>query len=1284
MMDPSLNRLVALIEHTAFDSSSDVFPFDALFGQLPPPLTEAFLLHAAAAPRIPRRLQWEAATVSAWQSVGRFDDEYLTRAEALPSIVTEGYVVHRVIAHALRGRARMEYLRASRWSERDRGALVRGAREDLDLAVAEIAQHGLPRTQLFAALVSAGNAWRMPPNANAAEAIARYQRATQLGTRNPEERARLAKCHADGLVARGEPGDFDRAIALLQESLQVRRNGPLESATLIALAEAERSKRREQSVADCEHVHRILLAAQRSDRGVNAGAIAAMHMEILGAWLRHAPGAQVPLGALDEIVDRVPALRERVEFARVGGIFEPRSLIASVKRLMHPALLACQDVLRRIEEQTPLGRETPIEMLQNLPPGKVEEIESHIRRLFIGSDPDQMVTLAERLRVAPTDEATPGRLVARARTLARLALFGRTARHAVETAARDAEQSLGAVEEPAVRALLLLELASTWAPKDLAHPIKDFAEGARLCEVAVDAAKSDEHLQLDALLRLARSNHHRVDGDLLGHRERAMELYADIIRRAPALGDSAALSSAQQNLAALATTGGTGTLADRTAEAQERGDAADRLGNPMAMANRAWDLTTLSCREEGARGAELLRQALALFAKVPMDRLSESERLNVRQNRTVAETHALQVDGRLAEAAQRWRDWLEEPEVQRRPDLVARGRHNLGDLLVRRPDTVEEGIRSLESALRDRPLDQAPREHWETSLSIAMALGPMLAGVRPWTVRMSRRDGRRRAIVAARSAVKAGRRLGLGEELAHAGRHVCQLALISESHDDFESLMEEGWRAISDSLPCMLGDTEAERNETDLAELAAIRVFRSRCERSATDLAVGQAGVLRGEAANAVLGWMERAMLPQQRRLAARFAKPTWCDAERWRSWGALLDEQRPLAISGWVEAARREHPDFLEPSGDPGDTEKWLQASPTRAVIALLPTRDGVLAALQNVEDGIQVILRPRPTLPVSPADLPGVLAKLFGSTEAASRIEQATTVARVELIEPLLALATTAVSYARIAVGADLRWLPPSALLPDAVLHVAPSIRTPRPAATAPGTVTKRVVLIAADPHEDLGNGIAEVGRLSNEFATAARVTTALGKGARWGRSLGVAADGLVDRSPSPDALFELAEAADIVVVLAHGRVIESDGPAIELMDASGKVAPLSARSIASRPTAFAGRHIVLLSCEAGFVEATPHRLGLLLGELLACGAASVTAASWAVPLESALTVGRFVVNALLNGREPEEGLKAAIAQLLVDGAEGGAPLGRRVDAADRRATRFAAARAWVTWRP
>jgi hypothetical protein len=1281
-MDRPLRELIAFIEGYRFDRHSGVYPFDGLFARVPQSQVEGYIMLDAAAPRVPRRLVWEAAMVSALHILGRRDEVYLARAEALPSLAEEGYITHRVIAHTLRGRARMEHVRTDPSSRREADALMRGAREDLDHAVALVEQHFLPREDLIATLISAGNAWRTPPAADLEEAISRYEHAARLGPTDRNEQARLAKCFADGLIERRKPGDLDRAIVLLEESLKVRKRGPFESETLLSLAKAERDRRADRTMHDCEHVHRILLAAQRKDRLGNGDAIAQMRVEVLAAWLQLHPGASDPLRALDDIAATQPSLGAAVAFAKVGGVATPKSFWASFVRLLHPALRACVDVLVLVDDQLPMARVASSGMLRGLTPGMLDELEKLIRNESIANDPERLAAKVIELGDAPKDEETPGRLVARARILARLSLFRRAARTAVAEAAREAEVAIAMVEDPIVCGSLLLHLASVWGPVDLAHPVQDFVEAARLCERAVAAAEGDAHVHIDALLHLARATQHRTDGDLRAHLDHAEAIYEDIIRRAPGLGAAPTLASARQNLAALATARGAGVQDDRREAASVHQGATADLGNVMGDVNRAWDLTQMAARRGPIAGAEFLRQALALYERVPLAQLSENERINTQHLRAVAESLALEFEGRHMEAVHCWRERLDNPDVKCRPDLLARTRHNLGDLLVRYPATVDEGLRALESALECRTLERTPREHWETNLSIVMGLGPMLARELPWAVRMSSRDAHRRAVSAARGAVLAGRRLGLGEELALAGQHLCQLALLSEQNAEFEAQMEEGWRAMSDALPCMIEDEKAALAESRLAEAAALRMFRGRCQRDVVGLLNERIEVLHGESATAVYTWAERAMLPQQRRLAARFARPLWCNDEGWRAWNALLDTRDPLAIARWVERARVEHPDFLNSDGDTKTTIEWLASSPARGTIALLPTREGVLAVVETAT-GVHAVLLPPPPSAVPPEELPRLLAELPDSPEAARQVEGAASQAHETLIKPLCALVGTPLEHVRIAIGARLRWLPPSALLPGATVHVSPSIRFPKQT-TIGASSTMRVALLGADPEENLGHGIAELGRLSQELASSARVTTALGKGPRWGRALGVPAEGLVDHPPSPETFFKMADGADVLVLLAHGHVIDADGPAIAFMNERGDVTRLVARGIAARASLLAGRHLVLLSCEAGFVDAAPHRLGLLLGELLACGPASVTAASWAVPLDSALSVARFVIHALLRGREPEEGLKQAIDQQLSGNAGSGPLLGRRLDPVDRKAMQVAAARAWITWRP
>lgn len=1277
-MDQPLRHLISLIDRDTFNGSTPCYPFDGLFVRMPPDLLGGLLMHDAASPRVPRRLVWEVAMVSALQMSGRRDETYLARAEALPSLADGSYIIQRVIAHALRGRARMEL--APQSSGPSAVTRVKGAREDLDFVVGLIEQHRLPRPSLFATLVSAGNAWRTDPMPSAEEAIARYERAQRIGSEEPYERARLAKCHADGLIARGEPADFDRAVPLLKESLKVRKGSHLESETLRSLARAERGRRGDRTAADCESVHRILLEAERKDVLGNAEGFASDRADLLAAWLRHDPAAAYPKRALDEIGERWPSLRHRVAFARVGGaaVDKEHLATASVNLLNHPAMCACLDAMMRLGEQPPPSRTLPW-----MSSARAAAMEEFLQEYSRANDPDRLLAMAAELRDAPADEATPGRLVGLTRTLARLALFGCATREEVALAAREAEEALEGLKLNPLRAFLLLQLGGAWGPVDLAHPLRDFAEAARLYARAVAAAEEDHLLHLDACLFLARATQHRTDGNLSEHRAYAEKLYEDILRRAPALGADVTMASALQNLAALRGTMGTGAWEDRHEEAVSSDRDAAALGNVMGEANHAWELTLRAVRRGPVDGAEPLRQALALYARLPMEQLTRSERLNVEHLRTVADALVLEFSGDHDAAVRLWRDRLKIPEVQLRPDLLARTWHNLGDRLVRSAATAEEGLAALKTALAGRSLQTAPREHWETNLSMVIGLMPMLTGEHPWSVNISQREGYRRAVGAARAAVDAGRRLGLGEELARAGQYLCQLALLSEHDDEFEKLMEKGWHAVSDALPCMIDDEAAAHAEARLAESAALRVYGMRAQRAVVGMLREQTEVLHGEAAAAVRVWIDRAMLPQQRRLAARFAKPAWCDDTRWREWGQKLKDRNPLAIAQWVEATRAEHPDFLAPDADHDRGARWLAGAPGRGMIALLPTARGVLALLETAR-GVYATRLPAPELPVPAEKLPALLSELLSSTEAVQQLERVCARVRTALIDPLRALAGAPLTHVRLSLGDALRWLPPSALVPDAALYVAPSPSFLRRTA-AEARAVQRVALLAADAKEDLEDGVDKIASLSQQLGSAVSVSTALGRGARWGRALGVRAEGLLERPPSPETLLDLAADSDVVVLLAHGRVIEQQGPAIELMRGDGQVSRLDAGAIAARPEAFAGCHVVLLACEAGFVEATPHRLGLLLGEILACGPASVTAALWAVPLPQALTVCRYVVHALCAGRAPEEGLKEAVDRMLRgDGGEEGPLLGRRITEADLTARRTAAARAWVTWRP
>jgi hypothetical protein len=479
-MNTGLQQLELLIARTSFNPQQMVYPFDGLFLRLPPPLVEAYVLHEAI-PRVPRRLVIEAAIVTARHVLGQRDQTYLARAEALPSLAAPDSVIERVAAHVLRGRARMEHAREGRPSPGQVGEIVRGAREDLDLAIALIEQHRLPPAALYATLVSAGNAWRTAPHASPEEAISRYERAQAIGSSDRDERARLAKCHADGLIGRGRPDDFDLAAKFLRSSLKVRRSGPFESETLISLAQAERGRRGERTPEDCDFVHKLLLDAERTAPRENVEFIARERVDVLAAWVKLRPDATEAHRELDRIAATWPSLVSAATFAHAGGSLDQGALVDRIMDSQHPALWACLKS-RLLVDPDAVGSGGSTGVPLRIDPQTSREAQAFHRGRSIANDPQRLATVANDLRDAANDDATPGRLVARAHVLARLVLLGRASVTEVVKASQEAETTLDSVGRAEPRIHLLLHLASVWSPSDLAHPVRDYAEAGRLCE----------------------------------------------------------------------------------------------------------------------------------------------------------------------------------------------------------------------------------------------------------------------------------------------------------------------------------------------------------------------------------------------------------------------------------------------------------------------------------------------------------------------------------------------------------------------------------------------------------------------------------------------------------------------------------------------------------------------------------------------------------------------------------------------------------------------------------
>jgi hypothetical protein len=257
-----------------------------------------------------------------------------------------------------------------------------------------------------------------------------------------------------------------------------------------------------------------------------------------------------------------------------------------------------------------------------------------------------------------------------------------------------------------------------------------------------------------------------------------------------------------------------------------------------------------------------------------------------------------------------------------------------------------------------------------------------------------------------------------------------------EEADAFKSLMEEGWRALSDALPCMLDDEESALNESRLATAAASRMFHAFESRDVVGLLRPRMPTLRESAACSVREWVERAMLPQQRRLAARFARPVWCDDAMWASWCRVLDAKDPLAIADWIERARIDHSEFLAPEGSAAATASWLREGTGRGAIALLPTERGILAIVRTSSTEHAVFM-PVDIAEVVPNDLTALMAALPDDLTAAVRTEHLSATARETLLTPLMEATSPGLRHVRFAAAGSLRWFAPSALLPGTAVH-------------------------------------------------------------------------------------------------------------------------------------------------------------------------------------------------------------------------------------------------------
>jgi hypothetical protein len=174
-------------------------------------------------------------------------------------------------------------------------------------------------------------------------------------------------------------------------------------------------------------------------------------------------------------------------------------------------------------------------------------------------------------------------------------------------------------------------------------------------------------------------------------------------------------------------------------------------------------------------------------------------------------------------------------------------------------------------------------------------------------------------------------------------------------------------------------------------------------------------------------------------------------------------------------------------------------------------------------------------------------------------------------------------------------------------------------------------------------------------------------LGRGPVYGRSLGIACNGLIDAPPEPDGVLEDLIEYKRVVILCHGGTDGIDDAALQLLDVHGRPAKLDLRRIAEDPRSFAGATVLLLACETGRSGAALHRAGGFPGVLLACGARQVIAPMWPVFSDVAAALGQEVLRPLGGGLDPCRVLAEMVERM-------------RGEASNRR--RFHSLRAFVVW--
>ncbi|WP_245769026.1 CHAT domain-containing protein [Stigmatella aurantiaca] len=1151
----------------------------------------------------------------------------------------------RTEARFFKGTERLNALQALRPFDGRRRSILDEARQILSQAVGEADLARVPGHLRFALLISAGNAFREGHSPDIARALRMYEEARSIGAPNPFEAAKLSKVTADALLLRGGPGDAAQAMRLLGHSLGIRKGTPYYAETLMTAARAELMQ------SEGSEEERLLRAIDRLEEALlhcnderNRLGLASELMGFIAQLARHRPRDVALHRRLDELGRLHPKLAQEAERAKrgqVGPLPEDMARFAQASA-MHPAVVAY------FEGTRPLKRSEELIAEMGLEPGS--PMAKAVRAADAPAEertPEALSARAARLSQVGEPATRPGALVARAKLLAHLAGLRRASAEEARRTAEEAEPLVRAIEVPAARHLLLLELVRVWVPMETyIHPVVDCARGAELCREVLDDSTVTDAESLDALQCLARATRYRKDGDRLAHLREAARLYEECARRYEQVGMADGAAIMRTNLAEVRAelrTGGSepehqaGVAAARARVAVARGPSE----KAVAQGNLAVELTRLGSLRPPPEGDALLAEARRLFESMPWGDLP-GRRFSVENFQTLCLAEIATRAGQRAEAIALWRKRLAGLDREAHPVEWAMTVHNLADTLLE-PDRqtgtmdtrqVTEGLLWCEEALKVRTLDEFPEFHWETADTMGRGIVAVLlnwSASLPWP-----RELWERGEQALRGAIKAAQVRGGGERLAKSALSLLRLALAAGSPEQLESTAELAWTALDGARPFLLVDERSGFQEAVCAADVGASLGRELASRTAAGSTEGFHYVLAGESAERVLRWLARAAGAAQRALAGRVSRPSAVPEGDWVEWLEAVRQGAPGEVARALEKVRFAEPSFLRGEPDLSGTWNWLRSRPGSAAVALVGSNHGLMAAvLEHTE-------RPRVVVAALRHDSPPVnedaVAQALSANESGQPYRELLTWTRTNVLPPLQRLLPPSPSHLLWIPAGPMRLLAPADLWPATPMTLATrfdlEVRSfpERPRCT---------LLAVADPgpgkRGELKGAVKVGAQLAQLVASAGAPRALLSQGGKFGRALRLSCPGLVERPASAgDVLRELTE-ADVVMFLCHGGVAGPRKATLQLLDEVGSDSELALEQVGADPRRIAGASIVLLSCETGRVGDWIHRAAGLAGAFLASGARQIIAPLWEVPLGGALIVGRAVLDSLTQGGDP-----------------------------------------------